>query len=251
MSYQLQQYIATAIETVLAANQTYVVTANVQKNRDTTTSTVPRFEVEVGNVARASGQMMKIQAGDSTSNILVYGLVYDGGSTTGNGTYLPDGTLNGRTRWRINGTIGNPQLFWSGTQWTLDPLGSIIRAVGTNATTWPWQETNWTNLSDQPTVVELPKFVYNHFTADAQVSLVTERGSATNHAQAVARTRYLFSQEAQSFVSPVVTVFEVLSIEPTSEAQDVNEDAREDWSRLGFRFEIGLIPGGYVVPSAG
>lgn len=156
--YPIQQYIAAAVESVLASGQSYVATANIQKNRDTTTSTVPRFEIEVGNVARASAQMM------------------------------------------------------------------IVPTVGP---------------------------VYNHFTADATVALVTQRGSATDHAAAVARTRYLFSQEAQSFVSPVVTVFEVLALEPTAEAQDVNEDAREDWSRLSFRFEIGLLPGAYSIPSAG
>lgn len=160
MSYQIQQYIAAAVESVLASGQSYVATANVQKNRDTTTSTVPRYEIEVGNVARASYQMINVTAG----------------------------------------------------------------AVG---------------------------YVYSHYTADAQVSLVSQRGSSTDHALAVARTRYLFSQEAQKFVSPVVTVFEVLSLEPTAEGQDVNEDAREDWSRLSFRFEIGLLPGAYSVPSAG
>lgn len=158
MSYQVQQYLAAAVESVLASGQSYVAAANIQKNRDTTTSTVPRYEVEVANVARASDQMMSV-------------------------------------------------------------------------TTYGW--------------------VYSHFSADVNVSLVTERGSATNHAAAVARTRYLFSQEAQTMVSPVVTVFEVLRLEQSAEAQDVNEEAREDWSKLSLRIEIGLLPSAYTVPTAG
>jgi len=157
MSYQIQQYIAAAVESVLASGQSFVATANIQKNRDTTTSTVPRFEIEVGNVSRASAQMISV----------------------------------------------------SGVGW-----------------------------------------VYSHFTADVDVSLVTERPD-TDHASAVSRTRYIFSQEAQSFVSPVVTVFEVLSLESTGEVQDINEQAREDWSKLSMRFEIGLLPGSYSVPTAG
>lgn len=158
MSYQIQQYIAAAVESVLASGQSFVATANIQKNRDNTTSTVPRYEIEVSNVARASDQMVSVSG------------------------------------------------------------------VG---------------------------FIYNHFSADAQVSLVTQRDSSTNHASGVSRTRYLFSQEAQAFVSPVVTAFEVLSLESAGEAQDVNEEAREDWSRLNFRFEIGLLASAYVVPTAG
>ena len=157
MSYRIQQYIAAAVESVLASGQSFVVTANIQKNRDTTTSTVPRYEIEVGNVARASQQMISV----------------------------------------------------SGVGW-----------------------------------------VYSHFTANVDVSYVSERPS-TSHADAVARTRYLFSQEAQKFVSPVVTVFEVLALEPTGETQEVQEDAREDWSKLSMRFEIGLISSGYTVPTAG
>jgi hypothetical protein len=160
MSYQIQQYIAAAIESVLANGQSYVATANIQKNRDSTTSTVPRYEIEVGNVVRASPQMVSVTAGSA----------------------------------------------------------------------------GW---------------VYSHYAADAVVSLITQRDSGVSHSAAVARTRYLFSQEAQAFVSPVVTAFEVVSLEPTAEAQDVAEDAREDWSKLSFRFEIGLLPGAYVVPTAG
>lgn len=157
-TYEIQQALGTAIEAVLAAGQTYVATANIQKNRDTTLSTVPRYEIKIGEVSRASAQMI----------------------------YVP--------------TVG---------------------------------------------------WVYSHFTADTTVELVTQRGSSTNHPAAVARTRYLFSQEAQSFTASVVTAFEVLSLESTNEAQDVNEQAREDWSQLGFRFNVGLLPGAYIVPSAG
>jgi len=156
MSYQVQQYLAAAVESVLASGQSFVATANIQKNRDTTTSTVPRYEIEVSNVARASAQMISV----------------------------------------------------SGVGW-----------------------------------------VYSHFTADVEVSYVSERPS-TAHASAVARTRYLFSQEAQAFVSPVVTVFEVLALESTGETQEVQEDAREDWSKLSMRFEIGLLPNAYTVPTA-
>lgn len=46
MSYQIQQYIGASIESVLASGQSFVATANIQKNRDNTTSTVPRYEIE-------------------------------------------------------------------------------------------------------------------------------------------------------------------------------------------------------------
>jgi hypothetical protein len=158
MSYQVQQYLAAAIEAVLASGQSFVATANIQKNRDTTSSTVPRYEIEITNVTKASDQM-----------------------------------------------ISAPSVGW----------------------------------------------VYSHFSADADVSLVTQRGSETDHADAVARTRYLFSQEAQAFTSPVVTVFEVLKLDAAGESQDVTPVDREDSSKLTYRFEIGLIPGAYTVPTAG
>lgn len=246
MSYQLQQYIAAAIESVLASGQSYVATANIQKNRDSDTSTVPRYEIEVGNVARASAQMVISQ-----DTILVSGA----GTSSVNGVYRQVGTINSQPAYYLNGDAGSMVLNWEGDKWAIhvtendDYLYQGPVSIGNPLRAWSFVYQAGDGVAPAPSVSQL-KF-YNHFTAEAQVSLVTERGSSTNHAAAVARTRYLFSQEAQSFVSPVVTAFEVLSLEPTAEAQDVNEEAREDWSRLGFRFEIGLLPSAYVVPSAG
>jgi hypothetical protein len=160
MSYQIQKQLAEAIKSVLAYGQTFVTEANIQINRDATTSTVPRYEVEIGSVAKASDQMIKI---------------------------------------------------------TTDSVG-------------------WVN---------------SHFTVEAEVSLITERESGVDHSAAVARTRYLFSREAQLFTEPHLSGFEVLSLTATAETQEVNADAREDATKLAFRFEVGLLASGYVTPSSG
>lgn len=160
MSYQIQKKMAEAIKSVLAYGQTFVAEENIQINRDTTLATVPRYEIEVGSVAKASDQMV---------------------------------------------------------------------FVATDAAGW----------------------VFSHFTVEAEVSLITERESGVDHSAAVARTRWLFSRQAQLFTEPHLSGFEVLGLQPTAETQEVNADAREDATKLAFRFEVGMLASGYVTPSSG
>jgi hypothetical protein len=242
MSYQIQQYLAAAVESVLASGQSFVATANIQKNRDTTDSTVPRFEIEVNNISRASSQMAQ-----APSKVSVSGA----GEAGANGIYAISGAgyvlgasysiYSNAGYWVIAQESGGGFAFEKYISSTTgpNPWGLTYEPTGVPPGELP-----------APTVTESAVYFYNHFTADVDVSLITQRPDV-DHAEAVARTRYLFSQEAQSFVSPVVTVFEVLSLEAGGETQEVNAEAREDWSKLSMRFEIGLLPGAYSVPTAG
>lgn len=94
---------------------------------------------------------------------------------------------------------------------------------------------------------------YNHRALDVDLLISTDRYAAAtqNHGAIRGRVRYLFSREAQSFVSPVVTYFEVLSIDesPSQIGRDNDEDHREDHTRLTFRVEYGLLPSAYPTPA--
>lgn len=114
------------------------------------------------------------------------------------------------------------------------------------------QALNDTKASDQMALKSDGTPFYNHRSIDIDILIATDRhaASAQDHGAIRGRVRYLFSREAQKFVSPVVTYFEVLYIDESASqiGQDNDEDHREDHSRLTFRCEYGLLPAAYPTP---
>jgi len=76
--------------------------------------------------------------------------------------------------------------------------------------------------------------------------LVTNRTALTaqNHGSIRARTRWLFSREAQRFLSPAVTLYTVLAIDDQGSNVFVRdpEADREDVTELRHRVEYGILP---------
>lgn len=85
------------------------------------------------------------------------------------------------------------------------------------------------------------RYAYNHYRADLVIGIATDRIAATeDHGALVGTVRYLLSQEAQSFVSPVVTLFEVLSIEETGTSHAIDNDTREDLTQVAYSIDFAL-----------
>jgi hypothetical protein len=157
--YDITDIVKDAVKTVLANGQRYVPTANIRTNRSDIAAVVPRIDVDVTGVSRASDQM---------------------------------GYANGA-------------------------------------------------------------WFFNHFETGVDITISSDRvgDGAAQHNLILQRVRYLMTREAQSFVSPVVTLFEPLDIAEAGESHEVNEDTREDYSRLSYRMPIGLLSSGYTVPTSG
>ena len=96
-------------------------------------------------------------------------------------------------------------------------------------------------------------FFFNHFEVGVDIAIVSDRAGdgAAQHDLILQRVRYLMSREAQSFVSPVVTLFEPLDIVESGESHEVTEDTREDTSTVSYRLPIGLLGSSYTVPTSG
>ena len=80
---------------------------------------------------------------------------------------------------------------------------------------------------------------------------IRDSDGAAQHDLILQRVRYLMSREAQSFVSPVVTLFEPLDIVESGESHEVTEETREDTSTVSYRLPIGLLGSSYTVPTSG
>jgi hypothetical protein len=238
--YKLTDNIRQAIVSVISAGQNYVPSVAIMFNRSGVSADIPRIEVDVNNISRASTQMVQF------SRVIVSGA----GTTAANGTYLPAYVQNGKMSYAKSS--GYSILFDDGV-WVIQSSNSVPYV--NNSPTAPWSGT-W-SISDgtapAPTVTEGTDWIYNHFAVDVSVKVVSDRydGGAIHHEDMVQRVRYLMAREAQSFVSPVVTFFEVLDIEEAQETHDIAEDVREDHSTLNYRMQLGLLPAAYAVPSVG
>ena len=95
------------------------------------------------------------------------------------------------------------------------------------------------------------EWYYSHRFATVRVDVITQRTATTpqNHGIIRGRVRYLFSREAQKFVSPAVTWYTTLDVQETGSGVSVRdpEGDREDTTSLRFRFEYGILPS--VVPT--
>jgi hypothetical protein len=238
--YQISDLVRNAVRSVLSAGQNYVNGGAIMVNRSDTSAEVPRVEVDVNNISRASTQMVQF------SRVIVSGA----GTTAANGTYLPAYVQSGKM---LYAKSGGYSIFFDDGVWVIQSSNSVPYA--NNSPTAPWSGT-W-SISDgtapAPTVTEGTDWIYNHFAVDVSVKVVSDRydGGAIHHEDMVQRVRYLMAREAQSFVSPVVTFFEVLDIEEAQETHDIAENVREDHSTLNYRMQLGLLPTVYAVPSVG
>lgn len=85
-----------------------------------------------------------------------------------------------------------------------------------------------------------------HRAAQVVVRCVTNRTAeiAQDHGSIRARVRYLMSREAQAFVTPVVTIYQVLDIQEQGSSVFVRDPDgdREDVTEFRHRIEYGIIP---------
>jgi hypothetical protein len=90
------------------------------------------------------------------------------------------------------------------------------------------------------------EWYYSHRAATITTRVVTNRTAevAQNHGNIRARVRYLFSREAQTFVSPVVTIYQTLDVQEVGSNVFVRdpEGDREDVTEFRHRIEYGILP---------
>ena len=247
--YKLTDNIRQAIVSVISAGQNYVPSVAIMFNRSDVSADIPRIEVDVSNVTRASLHLNSIQV---SNQITVSGA----GTSGANGIYTQLGTQAGRPYYIKNGyhiEWNNGQNHWHIS--TTSPTSVLY--VSTSDTAYPYQTTfvvdGGAGANPAPSVTQATSWFYDHFAADIGIKIVTDRSSSTaaNHEDVVQSVRYLMSREAQTLISPVVTWYDVLDVVEQSEAHEVMEETREDHSTIGFRLELGIIGSTYAVPSVG
>ena len=90
------------------------------------------------------------------------------------------------------------------------------------------------------------EWFYDHRAANVLTRIVTNRTAETaqDHGSIRARVRYLYSREAQAFVSPVVTIYQVQDISDGGSSVMVRdpEGDREDVTEFRHRIEYNIIP---------
>lgn len=95
-----------------------------------------------------------------------------------------------------------------------------------------------------------PYWEYNHFRSMANVTIASDRvAGEIDHDALVSEVHYLFSQRAQSFVSPVCTLFEILEIQHAGTAHNIAAEDREDRTELAFAMEYALLPAAFALSS--
>lgn len=96
------------------------------------------------------GELGEIQA---PSNVLVSGA----GTSAVNGTYLVDGTFNGKTRYTlVGGVTGANSIAWYGTTWQI--VSTTGQYTSFNDVAYPWLVTSWLTSGGSnpvPTVTEI------------------------------------------------------------------------------------------------
>ncbi len=101
---------------------------------------------------------------------------------------------------------------------------------------------NFARASDQMMYSStLGRYFYNHYAGELQAAIFTDRIQGQNHARIVGRVRYLFSIEAQKFVSPAVSYYELMNIIEEPPEISVVQDDREDVTILKWRADFGML----------
>lgn len=108
---------------------------------------------------------------------------------------------------------------------------------------------NFSRASDQmaysPT---LGQWFYNHYSGEIQSAIYTDRVDGENHNRIVGRVRYLYSIEAQKFVSPAVSYYELMNIIETEPEINTVGDDREDVTILKHRIDFAILPIAITAP---
>lgn len=130
---------------------------------------------------------------------------------------------------------------------TYAPVPSIYIAQSLTVARTPRIEFRCTNFSRASTHVG-PSNNLDHATFEGEADVITDRtitSPSQNHGQLRGMVRYLFSKEAQRFISPTITYWLMLDLEETSATMDVESDDREDRTILKYRGVIGMLPAAY------
>jgi len=247
--YHLTDNISQAVVAVISDGQNYVPSVGIMFTRSNVSTDIPRIEVDVSNINRASLHLSPVTL---TNQITVS----DAGTSGANGVYTQSGTQAGRPYYVKPGY----QIEWDNAQnrWqitTTSPTSILYNS--TTSVTYPWQGTytvgTGSGAAPAPSVSQASSWFYDHFSADVGIKIVTDRNGPTgaNHEDVVQSVRYLMSREAQTLISPVVTWYNVLDVIEEGEAHEIDGDMREDHSSLKFRLELGIIAANYAVPSVG
>lgn len=94
----------------------------------------------------------------------------------------------------------------------------------------------------------LGRWFYNDYQGEIQTAIYTDRIQGQNHQRIVGRVRYLYAIEAQKFVSPAVSYYELMDItELEPEISKVDED-RQDVTILKHRIRFGILPIAITAP---
>lgn len=90
------------------------------------------------------------------------------------------------------------------------------------------------------------EWYFSHRAATIVTRVVTNRTAETaqNHGNIRARTRYLYSREAQKFISPTVTIYQTLDVQELGSNVSIRdpEGDREDVTEFRHRIEYGILP---------
>lgn len=247
--YHLTDNISQAVLAVISNGQNYVPSVGIMFTRSNVSADIPRIEVEVSNISRASLHMGSIPV---TTQVTVTGA----GTTGANGLYIQSSTQSDRPYYSKTGYHINWQE--SQSHWHISSNSpSTVLYNSTSAVAYPSQSTfevgTGAGITPAPIVTQDSTWIYDHFSADVGIKIVTDRNgsSGANHEDVVQSVRYLMSREAQTLISPVVTWYNVLDVVEEGEAHEIDGEMREDHSSLKFRLELGIIASNYAVPSVG
>lgn len=89
----------------------------------------------------------------------------------------------------------------------------------------------------------LGRYYYAHHEGELSVKVVTDRETASPaHGSVVGRVDFLMSYQAQRFVSPAVSYYELHHIQKLASAVGVEEDEREDATELRYAIDFSILP---------
>ena len=247
--YHLTDNISQAVVAVISNGQNYVPSVGIMFTRSNVSTDIPRIEVDVSNINRASLHLSPVTL---TNQITVSGAGTDGA----NGVYTQFRTQAGQPYYVKPGY----HIEWNNGQnhWHISSTSpSSVLYNSTTSVSYPWQGTytvgTGSGAAPAPSVSQASSWFFDHFSADVDIKVVTDRNGPTgsNHEDVVQSVRYLMSREAQTLISPVVTWYNVLDVIEEGEAHEIDGEMREDHSSLKFRLELGIIAANYAVPSVG
>jgi hypothetical protein len=89
----------------------------------------------------------------ANSTVVISGLA----SNEANGKYLPDGQLNGKTKYSLDASVS---IYWDGNNWIIDVNGN--QSYSSSAVDYPWLANGWVNDGLDPTGLVMTPQTPNH-----------------------------------------------------------------------------------------